>query len=72
MYEPEIDAFLRAVADVDYMLVDGGANFGLWSVLASSRVITANWVSVSASAIAIGGEHRCWAADECWPPRRCR
>jgi FkbM family methyltransferase len=37
MYEPEIDAFLRAVADVDYMLVDGGANFGLWSVLASSR-----------------------------------
>jgi hypothetical protein len=38
-------------------------------VLACSRVITASWVSVSASAIAIGGEHRCWVADEWWPSR---
>jgi FkbM family methyltransferase len=37
LYEPEIEAFLRAAADVDYVLVDCGANFGLWSILASSN-----------------------------------
>ncbi len=36
-YEAEVEGFLRGVADVDYAFVDGGANFGLWSVLASSR-----------------------------------
>lgn len=37
VYEVEIERFLRAVADADYSFIDGGANFGFWSVLASSR-----------------------------------
>ena len=37
IYEDEIERFLRGVADVDYHFVDGGANFGYWSVLVSSR-----------------------------------
>jgi FkbM family methyltransferase len=37
VYEEEIERFLRSVADVDYCFVDGGANFGFWSVLVSSR-----------------------------------
>jgi FkbM family methyltransferase len=36
-YEEEIDTFLRRAADVRYAFVDCGANFGYWSVLASSR-----------------------------------
>jgi FkbM family methyltransferase len=36
-YEPEVDAFLRAVADVDYEFIDCGANFGFWSVAVTSR-----------------------------------
>src|SRR6185369_7766134 len=32
-----IEQFLRSIADVDYGFVDGGANFGYWSVLASSK-----------------------------------
>lgn len=36
-YEEEIEAFLRAAADLRYSFVDCGANFGYWSVLASSR-----------------------------------
>ena len=35
-YEPELNFFLRSVTEVDYTFVDGGANFGLWSVLVSS------------------------------------
>ena len=37
VYEEELDHFLRQVAAVDYTFVDCGANFGLWSVLVSSR-----------------------------------
>jgi FkbM family methyltransferase len=37
VYEGEIERFLLSVADVDYCFVDGGANFGFWSVLVSSR-----------------------------------
>lgn len=36
-YEEEIEAFLKSIADVRYVLVDCGANFGYWSVLASSK-----------------------------------
>jgi len=36
VYEPDLECFLRGIADVDYTLADCGANFGLWSVLASS------------------------------------
>jgi FkbM family methyltransferase len=36
-YEAEIENFLLGVADVDFAFIDGGANFGLWSVLASSK-----------------------------------
>lgn len=36
-YEEEIEAFLKGAADLRYSFVDCGANFGYWSVLASSR-----------------------------------
>ncbi len=36
-YEPEVDAFFRTVAHVDYDFVDCGANFGFWSILVSSH-----------------------------------
>src|SRR4051812_31696979 len=32
VYEGEIERFLRSAADVDYGFIDGGANFGFWSV----------------------------------------
>jgi len=35
-YEEEIEAFLRNSADLRYSFIDCGANFGYWSVLASS------------------------------------
>jgi FkbM family methyltransferase len=35
-YEDEIELLLRASADVDYTLLDCGANYGYWSVLVSS------------------------------------
>jgi len=37
VYEGEIERFLLSIANVDYCFVDGGANFGFWSVLVSSR-----------------------------------
>ncbi|MFZ2157145.1 MAG: FkbM family methyltransferase, partial [Bradyrhizobium sp.] len=36
-YEEEIEAFLVSAADLRYSFVDCGANFGYWSVLASSQ-----------------------------------
>lgn len=36
-YEEEIEAFLRTAAELRYSFVDCGANFGYWSVMASSR-----------------------------------
>lgn len=36
-YEEEIECFLKSAADINYVLVDCGANFGYWSVLASSK-----------------------------------
>jgi FkbM family methyltransferase len=42
VYEPEIDAFLRSIADVDFTFVDCGANFGLWSTLITSRAYGAH------------------------------
>jgi FkbM family methyltransferase len=36
-YEGEIERFLKGVADASYSFIDGGANFGYWSVLVSSR-----------------------------------
>lgn len=35
-YEPEIDCVLRRAVDKPYALIDAGANFGYWSILASS------------------------------------
>jgi FkbM family methyltransferase len=37
VYEPELEQFLRSIADVDYTFIDCGANFGYWSVLVTSR-----------------------------------
>jgi FkbM family methyltransferase len=36
-YEDELELFLLGSRDVDYTLIDCGANFGYWSVLASSK-----------------------------------
>jgi FkbM family methyltransferase len=36
-YEDELELLFRASADVDYMLLDCGANYGYWSVLVSSK-----------------------------------
>jgi FkbM family methyltransferase len=36
-YEREIELFFLGSRDIAYTLVDGGANFGYWSVLASSQ-----------------------------------
>ena len=35
-YEDDVNRVLASVADVDYAMIDCGANFGFWSVLASS------------------------------------
>lgn len=37
VYEIELERFLMNVVDVDYTFVDCGANYGLWSVLTTSR-----------------------------------
>ncbi|MDE2379073.1 FkbM family methyltransferase [Bradyrhizobium sp.] len=36
-YEDELDLLFKDSADVDYILIDCGANYGYWSVLVSSR-----------------------------------
>jgi len=36
-YEPDLELFFRGVADVDYTLIDCGANYGYWSVLLTSK-----------------------------------
>lgn len=36
-YEPDIDMFLFSIADVDYTMIDCGANYGYWSVLTTSK-----------------------------------
>ncbi len=36
-YEDELELLFRHSADVDYTLIDCGANYGYWSVLVSSR-----------------------------------
>jgi FkbM family methyltransferase len=35
-YEEEIDLLMQGCTEVDYLLIDGGANYGYWSILASS------------------------------------
>jgi FkbM family methyltransferase len=37
LYEPEIYHFFELLKGVEFAFVDGGANWGFWSVLASSR-----------------------------------
>jgi len=37
VYERDIDVFLRGISDIDYVLLDCGANYGYWSTLVSSR-----------------------------------
>lgn len=52
IYEAVIEAFLRGVSDVDYVFVDGGANFGYWSVLATSEPFGAHdALAIEASAL---------------------
>ena len=36
-YEKDIDLFFRSIVDIDYTLIDCGANFGYWSTLITSR-----------------------------------
>src|SRR4029078_4257193 len=50
VYEGEVERFLLSISDVDYCFVDGGANFGFWSVLAQSRTfVTDSVVAIEAS-----------------------
>ena len=52
VYEGDIEGFLRSIADVDYGFVDGGANFGFWSVLVSSRTFGSHPViAIEASSV---------------------
>ncbi len=41
-YEPEIEAFLRVVKDMDFSFIDCGANYGFWSVKVTSRAYGAH------------------------------
>ncbi|ABD87957.1 Methyltransferase FkbM [Rhodopseudomonas palustris BisB18] len=43
-YENEIELLFRGCVDVDYVMVDCGANYGYWSVLASSAPFGAHQV----------------------------
>jgi len=36
-YEADLEFFFRGVAEVDYTLIDCGANYGYWSVLVTSK-----------------------------------
>ena len=36
-YEADIELFFQGIADADYTLIDGGANYGYWSVLTTSK-----------------------------------
>jgi FkbM family methyltransferase len=36
-YEADIELFFKGIAQTDYTLIDGGANYGYWSVLATSK-----------------------------------
>jgi len=36
-YEPEIEFLLRKLRDIDFLFLDAGANYGYWSLLASSK-----------------------------------
>jgi FkbM family methyltransferase len=36
-YEADIELFFAGIADAEYTLIDGGANYGYWSVLATSK-----------------------------------
>lgn len=36
-YEPDIEMFFQGIADTDYTLIDGGASYGYWSVLITSK-----------------------------------
>ena len=38
-YEDELELLFLGTADVDYTFIDGGANYGYWSVLVSSAQI---------------------------------
>ena len=50
-YEPEIAWVLRKCAALDYTFIDAGANFGFWSVIASSRAFGSKRVlAIEASA----------------------
>jgi FkbM family methyltransferase len=44
IYEPEIEHFLKGLAGETYTLVDCGANYGYWSVLASGKAFGAQRV----------------------------
>lgn len=61
VYEPEIRRVLLSISDIPYTFVDGGANNGLWSVLASSDLYGAKrTIAVEAS-----GETLRWLRRNC-------
>lgn len=59
-YESDIEDFFLGIADIDYSLIDCGANYGYWSVLVSSRPFGAHQsiaIEPSSSTFAILGEN---------------
>lgn len=51
-YEVELEAFFRAIRDVDFVLLDCGANFGYWSVFVSGKALGAKTsVAVEAASV---------------------
>ncbi len=58
-YEPELGALLSAFADLRYTLIDCGANYGYWSLLAAHETLGAHRVlAVEASPTTLRGLQR--------------
>lgn len=50
VYEPAVTAFVKAFKDTKYRFIDGGANHGYWSILASTPALGAqNCIAVEAA-----------------------
>ena len=61
-YEDELELLFRDSADVDYTLLDCGANYGYWSVLVSSAPLR----------LAQGDRDRAVVAEFCQAQEQCR
>jgi FkbM family methyltransferase len=63
-YEPELGSLLAMFRDLPYTLIDCGANFGYWSLLAAHEALGGHRVlSIEASPTTLQGLHRNVAAS---------